>query len=189
MQHGPRPDHPRIEPLALADQDAETQSLLARIRLPGSPPATNIFATLARHRSLFRKWLSASSRLMSGFLPPRTRELAILRTAWRCGSEYEWGQHWLIGRHIGLSDDEMQRVQQGAAATGWSSADAAVLRAVDELHDDNCIGDATWATLEATFDERQLIELVMLVGQYHQVAYALNSLGVEREEGVPGFDG
>lgn len=187
--HGPRPSHPRVEPLAPADQDDETAALLARIRLPGSPPASNIFATLIRHRSLFRKWISASSRLMNGHLPARARELAILRTAWRCGSEYEWGQHWLIGRHIGLSEDEMARVQDVPAQVSWPPVEAAVLRAVDELHDDSCVGDATWAELERFFDHEQLIELVMLVGQYHQVAFALNSLGVQREEGVPGFGG
>jgi 4-carboxymuconolactone decarboxylase len=189
MPHESRPDRPRIEPLAPEDQDEEIKSLLGRISLPGDPPASNIFATLARHRTLFRKWLSASSRLMSGSLPARVRELAILRTAWRCDSPYEWGQHWLVGRHIGLSDEEVLRVKDGPDADGWEAAEAAVLRAVDELHDDSFIGDATWGELGGAFDDVQLIELVMLVGGYHQVAFALNSLGVQREEGVPGFDG
>lgn len=185
----PRPKHPRIDPLALADQDEETRALLARITLPGSPPTTNVFATLARHKRLFRKWLSASARFMPGALPPRERELAILRTAWRCGSEYEWGQHWLIGTYVGLTDDEVLRVKDGPDVEGWSPSEAAVLRAVDELHDDNCIGDRTWGALEAVFDDVQRIELIMLIGQYHQLAFALNSLGVELEDDVPGFAG
>lgn len=184
-----RPDHPRIAPLGPAEQDEETRAIIARISLPGAPPTTNIFATLARHKKLFRKWLSASAQFMPGTLPPRDREVAILRTAWRCRSEYEWGQHWLIGRHAGLTDDEIRRVQEGAEAGGWSPSDAAVLHAVDDLHDDDCISETTWTALEDVFDDVQRIELVMLIGQYHQVAFALNSLGVEREEGVPGFAG
>src|SRR5205807_1946419 len=62
-------------------------------------------------------------------------------------------------------------------------------RAADELHDGACIGDDTWSVLAAHLDERQLIEVPMLIGHYHLVAFTLNSLGVRREPGVPGFDG
>src|SRR5437588_436950 len=35
--------------------------------------------------------------------------------------------------------------------------------------------------------ERELVEVPMLVGHYHMVAYSLNSLGVQREEGIVGL--
>src|SRR5205823_3662505 len=114
------------------------------------------------------------------------RELLILRTGWRCRAEYEWGQHTLIGRGAGLSDDEIQRIKAGPDAPGWDPFDATLLRVVDELHDDGCISDATWAALAAHYDERQLIEAPMVVGHYHLVSFVLNSLGVQREPGVPG---
>lgn len=182
-----RPETPRIAPLAPEDQDRDTSALLARISLPGNPPAANVFATLARNRPLLRKWLSASNALISGSLPARARELAILRTAWRCASVYEWGQHWVIARHYRMTDDEVRRVMAGPDAPGWDGTDSSVLRAADELHDDACIGEETWRALAGVFDDVQLIELVMVVGLYHQIAFALNSLGVEREDGVPGF--
>ena len=69
----------------------------------------------------------------------------------------------------------------GPAATGWSADDADLLRAADELHADNRIGDETWGALAAAWDEQQLIEVCMVVGQYHLVAFTLNSLGVEPE--------
>jgi 4-carboxymuconolactone decarboxylase len=53
------------------------------------------------------------------------------------------------------------------------------------LHEKACISDATWTALSERYDERQLIELPMLVGHYHMVAFTLNSLGVQREDGVP----
>ena len=102
-------------------------------------------------------------------------------------SEYEWGQHVVIGRAAGLSDDEIQRVQAGPDDPEWDAFDATLLRAADELHADACLTDVTWAALAARYGERQLIELPMLVGQYHLVAFTLNSLGVQREPGVPGF--
>ena len=181
-----RPPSPRITPLPPAEQDAQAEELLGAVATT-TGPATNIFRTLVRHPGLFRRWLPFGGKLLAGKLPPRDRELAILRTGWRCGSEYEWGQHVLIGRAAGLTDAEIQRIQAGPDAPGWERVDAVLLRAADELHDDCCIQESTWHELASRYDERQLIELVMLIGHYHMVAYTLNSLGVEREPGVPGF--
>jgi alkylhydroperoxidase family enzyme len=175
----PRPRTPRLTPLPEHEQDEQARALLGE---------ANIFATLVRHPGLFRKWLPFAGKLLAGKLPARDRELLILRTGWRCRAEYEWGQHALIGRGVGLSDEEIQRIKAGPDAPGWDPFDAALLRAADELHDDGCIGDATWAALAARYDERQLIEAPMVVGHYHLVSFVLSSLGVQREPGVPGFE-
>jgi alkylhydroperoxidase family enzyme len=151
-------------------------------------PAANIFATLVRHPGLFRKWMPFGGKLLSGKIPARERELLILRTGWTCRSEYEWAQHVLIGRAAGLGDDEIERVKAGPDDPAWDEFDATLLRAADELHTDSCLTDATWAALTERYDEKQMIELPMLVGQYHLVAMTLNSLGVQREEGMKGFD-
>jgi 4-carboxymuconolactone decarboxylase len=182
-----RPRDPRIVPLTPEDQDEQDRELLSGAGAPGAP-AANIFATLVRHPGLFRRWLPFAGKLLAGKLAARDRELLILRTGWRCRSEYEWGQHVLIGRQAGLTDDELERIKDGPHAPGWSRIDAALLRAADELHDDSSITDATWDVLASHYNEHQLIELPMLVGHYHLVAYTLNSLGVQREPGVPGFD-
>lgn len=183
---------PRIAPLPPEEQDAQARELLGTAGT-GTPvpdaPAANIFTTLVRHPGLFRRWLPFGGKLLTGKLPPRERELLILRTGWRCRSEYEWGQHVLIGQASGLTDEEIARIKDGPGATGWSPFDAGLLRAADELHDDNRVSDATWDVLAARYDDRQLIEVPMLVGQYHLVAFTLNTLGVQREPGVPGFDG
>jgi 4-carboxymuconolactone decarboxylase len=183
-----RPASPRLPPLAPGELTDEARELLGTTRTGGTP-AANIFTTLVRHPGLFRKWLPFGGKLLSGKLPARERELLILRTGWRCRSEYEWGQHVLIARSSGIGDDEIERVKAGPDAPGWDPSDALLLRAADELHDDSCISDATWAGLAERYDTRELIEVPMLVGHYHLVAYTLNSLGVQREEGVPGFDG
>lgn len=182
-----RPPEPRILPLAASDRDDQDRELLSGAGAPGAP-AANIFSTLVRHPGLFRRWLPFAGKLLAGKLPARERELLILRTGWRCRSEYEWGQHVLIGRQAGLTDEEVDRIKVGPDAPGWNAIDGAVLRAADELHEDSCISDATWEVLATTLSERQLIELPMLVGHYHLVAFTLNSLGVQREPGVPGFD-
>ncbi len=176
----------RIPPLPTDEYDDEVRELLGGATQTIGP-ASNIFTTLVRHRGLFRRWLPFGGKLLVGRIPARERELVILRTGWLCQSDYEWGQHVLIARQSGLTDDEIRRVKVGPDAAGWEPFDATLLRAADELHADARINDATWAGLAARYDERQLIELPMLAGHYHLVAFTLNSLGVEREPGVPGL--
>ena len=59
-----------------------------------------------------------------------------------------------------------------------------MLRAADELHEDSRISDVTWRVLAETLDPEQLIEVTIVVGHYHMVAFGLNSFGVELDEGL-----
>ncbi|HEV7886707.1 MAG TPA: carboxymuconolactone decarboxylase family protein [Acidimicrobiales bacterium] len=171
---------PRIAPLTDADLTDEQRELLGGVRLDG--PAANIFGTLVRHPGLFRKWLPFGGKLLAGKLPARDREILILRTGWNCGTHYEFGQHVVIAKGAGLSDDDIRAVVKGTGPDGL------LIAAADELHADSRIADATWAALADRYDERQLLEVPFVVGHYHMVGFVLNSLGVEREPGVPGFE-
>jgi 4-carboxymuconolactone decarboxylase len=176
---------PRIPPLPETERDDQARQLLDGAMIAGSD--ANIFTTLVRHPGLFRKWMPFGGKLLAGKLPPRDRELLILRTGWNCRAEYEWGQHVRIGLDSGLTREEIDRIPEGPAAPGWSGADATLLAAADQLHTEATIDDATWRALAAAYDERQLIEVCMVVGHYHLVAFTLNSLGVERDPGVEGL--
>jgi AhpD family alkylhydroperoxidase len=179
------PDHPRIPPLEPSDRDETARSLLEATGALGAD--LNIFATLVRHPQLVRRWSPfGGTLLLAGTVPARDRELLILRTAWNNGCEYEWGQHVGIARDAGLSD-EIDRVIDGPSAPGWDRFDAALLQAADELHRDSVIADETWSRLQERYDERQLIEVPMLIGHYTLLAFTLNSLGVQREDGIPGL--
>jgi alkylhydroperoxidase family enzyme len=189
------PDHSlRIAPLAPEDRDERTSELLRSLRVPGAEGSEgadlNIFATLARHPRLLKRWSAFGGVLLyGGELPARERELLILRTAWNCRADYEWGQHVRIGLDSGVAADEVAAIAADGASSdpAWSADDAALLRAADELHADAHISDATWAELAGRWNEAQLIEVCMVVGQYHLVAFTLNSLGVQLEPGVEGL--
>jgi 4-carboxymuconolactone decarboxylase len=175
-----RLSQPRLAPLASEEWTDEQRELLTR----GNPPRVlNVFATLVRHTDLFRRWLPFGNHvLFKSSLPAREREMAILRVGWLCRSGYEFHQHTRIGKASGLSDREIENLKIGADAPGWSEAEAALLRAVDELHADQFISDGTWQRLSEHFDTRQVIDLVFAVGQYTMVSMALNSFGVQIEE-------
>lgn len=176
-----RPTRPRLEPLDPADLDEETRKFVP-------DGALNIFRTLAHHPKLLKRWLVFGAHVLSkSSLPERERELVILRTGARCGAEYEFGQHTVIGRQAGITDEEILALTRPLEDHQWSDADRMLLTAVDELHDDQCITDDTWASLSRRWEHQQLIDLIFAVGQYTMVSMALNSLGVELDEGAPGW--
>jgi alkylhydroperoxidase family enzyme len=163
-------------------QTGIVNALIARVIGLGAgtegPPA--LFTTLGRHRRLFRPWLRFASRLMPrGELPRPDAELVILRVALLCDSAYEWTQHERIAPRAGLDAAAVERVREGADAPGWSARQAAILRAVDELHTTRTLGDASWDALRAAgLTDAQLIELPMLTGHYEMLAMTLNALRV-----------
>ena len=177
---------PRIEPLPEAQWSDEALELQSKAQMNGR--TLNIFKTLAHHPRLLKRWMVFGNHvLFRSTLPPRDRELVILRIGWLCQAEYEWGQHVIIGKQAGLTDDEIARIKLEPQDAGWSEFDAALLRATDELHEDACLLDATWQALTTRYDTQQMMDLIFAIGQYNLVSMALNSLGVQLDEGIPGF--
>ncbi|MDB5723293.1 MAG: carboxymuconolactone decarboxylase [Novosphingobium sp.] len=146
------------------------------------------FATMFRHPLLYRLQMEAGAILLgSGAIPPRERELAVLRVAWLCGAPYEWSSHVDIGRTLGLNEADIERVIAGSAAEGWSDHERAILRGAEELVCEHMLSDETWALLARSWDEPQLIEFPALVGNYITIALVQNSLRIRLNEGSLGL--
>jgi alkylhydroperoxidase family enzyme len=117
----------------------------------------------------------------------RDRELAILRIAWLSQAPFEWGSHVKIAKRNGITAEEIERVMEGSWAPGWRKQDRAIMRAVEELHFDSMVTDDTWADLQEFYNDKKLIELLILAGQYKTVAYYQNSLRLPLPEGNMGL--
>ncbi len=145
-----------------------------------SPP--RIFTTLGRHRRLFWGWLHFAGRLMpGGRLPRADSELVILRVAVVRGSDYELSHHTVLGRRAGLTDADLERVQAGAAAPGWTDRQSLLLRVTESLLENRDLDDSLWSELRGELDERTCIEVLMLVGHYDMLATTLHTLRVQPE--------
>ena len=178
-----RLSEPRIKPLPFSEWDEELQKIWK-----GGKGVINIQRTLAHHPKLLNRWrVFGNHVLLKSSLPFRDREILILRIGWLCGSEYEWGQHVEIGKKTGLTNEEILRIIEGPDAKGWDNFDSTLLRAVDELFYESFIIDDTWNALAEKYNTHQLMDVVFTVGQYNLVSWALNTLGVQRDEGVGGF--
>lgn len=150
-------------------------------RVAGTAPP-NLFLVLGRHRRLFRGWLRFAGRLMpGGVLPRRETELVILRVAHLRECRYEFEHHVRIGARAGVSDVDVARVLAGPAAAGWSAQERAVLAATDLLHHEQDLDDASWSALAQHLDEREAIELCLLVGHYQMLATVIAALRIQPE--------
>jgi 4-carboxymuconolactone decarboxylase len=163
------PAQPRIAPLAASDDQRQL----------------NIFRTLTHNRPLYKGFLALGGHLLGGGgLPAREREIVILRTGFRCGSEYEFGQHTRIGRDAGLRDDEIEGL---AGDSDWSDDDRALVDMVDELCAADVVSESTWQRLSSRWSDDQMLELLVLAGYYRLVSGLLNSVGVALESDTPGW--
>ncbi|MEU5755924.1 carboxymuconolactone decarboxylase family protein [Streptomyces sp. NPDC047829] len=163
----------RLPPVPYEDWDAEALRPLTGGR---RVPPSNVLGLLLHHPALAKSYLTFSTHLlMRNSLPPKVRELAVLRVAWRRRCQYEWEQHALIGRQAGLEDADLDAVRTGA--------DTLVNRAVDELETTSTLSDTTYTELALELDTRQLLDFVFTVGAYGMLAAALNTFEVEPDGG------
>lgn len=137
---------------------------------------------------LYERMAAVSVQLLGkSTLPRRDFELVVLRTDWLCQSPYNWGEHVKIAKRFGITSDEIEQVTQGSTASSWSDHERALLRAAEELHENAMLSDETWAILAKRFNEQQLFELIVLVGQFTLVTYVQNSLRLRLSSGNEGL--
>jgi alkylhydroperoxidase family enzyme len=178
---------PRLAPLSLGEMTPAQRKIVGAQVVNGKLP--NLYATLIHHPGLYGPRVNFGSYLQrESLLPPATRELLILRTAWLIRAEYEWAHHVSAAKTAGLTDLDIQRITKGSAAPGWSEEQAAVLQAADELRREAFIQEPTWKKLSKYYDARQLVDLIYTVGGYTMTGLAINSLGIQVEPGHPAFE-
>ena len=177
-----RPDTPRVDPLPGALQKAK------EAMKNSAANAANVTATLA-HNEMVSAGVGRFSRalLFKGAVPARLREMVILRMGWNCQSVYEFGQHTLFGLDVGLTRNEIYWLTKPTSEHGWQAEELALLEMVDDLYNDDCVGDATWLKLAQLFSTSDVIEFIAAALQYRLVSGLLNSCGVQLDEGVPGW--
>lgn len=172
----------RIEPLPQDQLGSFVDALIRKVHAPiGADTPTEVdpyFRTMARHPEMFRCQLEMGTALFTGRIPVRDRELAVLRVGWLLGAPYEWGEHVLIAKRYGVAPEEIALVIEGSRAPGWSKHEAAMLGAVEQMLGAQTVSDENWAILAETWDEAQLIEFPMMVGQYAATAIVQNALRI-----------
>lgn len=170
----------RIRPIEPPYSPATTEAF-ARVMPEGVPPLVLFRALAVNERVLLR--VMAGGLLDRGSLTLREREIVIDRTCFRCGSEYEWGVHvTFFGPRAAFTPDEIRDLcVEDPEATVFGPRERLLLRLCDELHATSHVGDGLWTALAKEWSPEQLVELVVLAGYYHAIAFATNALRLPLE--------
>jgi 4-carboxymuconolactone decarboxylase len=191
----------RIPPRPFADWGADFFEALSVMRPPGFPvrtpeelarrrrdrPVPGMVGIFSWHPALAGAFFAFNNHLFNSTLSGRVRELATVRVCWLRGGEYEWDQHVRMARSAGLSETEIDAISVGPDDPAWGPADAALLRAVDEIVSDRNISDDSWKQLSQHLDRQQLMDLVFTIGAYDLLAMAFNTFGLPLDAGMSGF--
>jgi alkylhydroperoxidase family enzyme len=144
-------------------------------------PQLNIFKLIANAQTAYRPFMAYGGVLLRDLeVDPVVREQAILRVAALTpGAEYEWVQHEAIGRAVGMTDAQVEACRSG-------DPDDLVLRFTDEVVRDASPSDATFAAMAERFSPREIIELILVIGQYMMLARLMATAQIDPDEPVGG---
>jgi 4-carboxymuconolactone decarboxylase len=151
----------------------------------GRVPPLNIFRMMANAETAFRPWLRWGATLLGELqLDPLLRELAILRVARLTPhAEYEWVQHVPIAQAVGATEEQVRALERDEPeASCFSPEQRDVLRFTTEVVRDAQAADTTLAKLGESLSPRELVELLMVIGQYMMVARVMATTRMEIDD-------
>jgi alkylhydroperoxidase family enzyme len=153
----------------------------------GAPPLM-LFRVIAGNARAWEKF-RAGSLLDRGPLSLREREIVIDRTTALTNCEYEWGVHIAaFAEAAHLTDEQVRATVLGSADTPcWSTAETALISAVDALHQRATLGEAEFSALSAHYDDAKIFEIILLCGFYRTVSYLANGLDLPLEANAARF--
>ena len=180
----------RIAPLD-PPYDPDVHEQLQAMMPAGAPPIL-LFRTFAKNLPMTRAMRTWGSYELGPelSLSMRDREIVIDRTCARCGCEYEWAVHVaFFATRVGLAAEQVRSLTAGSADDRcWiAPRDRLLIRSVDALHDDADLRDDLAADVVAELGDSGLLDLLLLCGWYHAIAFAANGARVEHEPGTPTF--
>ena len=148
----------RLHPIDPATAEGKTKTLLDGVKADlGSTP--NMFRLLAASPATLEAYLSYNRALSHGALPAKVREQIALVTAEANGCDYCASAHTALGKHVGLTQDEITKALEGRAAD--PKADAAVRFAKLLLEKRGRISDADFNQLQKEgFSDAEIAEIV-----------------------------
>ena len=185
MQDATPTTGPRVAPITDEECSEQVREFFAEIDGPGGRRGLskfNVVRTLAHHPDLAARYMNLGVHVLRlSSLPPRLRELTVLRTACLFRADYEWTKHAEEARRLGVSEEEIEAIRVGSDSSVFSGLEKSALRAVEQLQKDTDIDDETWTVLAEHLDQPQLLDFLVTVGSYAMLAMVVNALRVDEE--------
>ncbi len=168
----------------------DQMSAEVRARVGDNPPNVTRMLAGASEGVYFGFGAYSQGLMKQSPLDPKLRELAILRVGYISNCEYELFQHEPFGRFVGLSDDQIAAIKvRDPSAPVFDAEQAAVLRFVDDIVRNVRPSDENLAAVRQHLDDTQLIDLVLVTGNYMTVCRFLETTGIELDAEAIDWDG
>jgi 4-carboxymuconolactone decarboxylase len=154
---------------------------LAEPRDGSDPAPLKLFRMVAHAETAYGPWLGYGGALLTQLeLDPLVRELAILQVARQVGSHYEWVQHDPIARTVGATSDQIDAIQAGRDDDPAFDETQSLVRQITRTAvNDGAATEEQIAQLSERLGTRQVVELLLVIGNYTAIAMLIASTGLE----------
>jgi 4-carboxymuconolactone decarboxylase len=116
---------------------------------------------------------------------PKLREVAILTVAREMDSRFEWAAHEPEALKVGVAPNVVDVIKYRKSTAGLSESDAAIIEFGRQAVGKHKVDAAAFARLKALFAPEQLVDLVLLMGNYAGTAVLLAAFDMQVPEGRP----
>src|ERR1700721_269857 len=165
------------------NEHPELAELIAKVRAGRRGALINVYKLLLHSPSLAAIWLDfVSAARFKTELHGRLREIVIVRVAHLNRTTYVFKQHVpQLSAPEGLTDAECAALVDWEKATSFCTRERAAMSYTDAMTRDITVPDGVFEALRPHFNERQIVELSVLVGLYNMHTRVFTALEIDPE--------
>ena len=141
----------------------------------------NIFKMLSHSESHLHNYCRLGNAIRNhGVLDPCLRELAITRVGILLGAEYEVVAHKRLGRGVGIPENQIVALEEGASSDAFNEVEKALLAYTDDLVANPGAG-ATFETIASHLNAEEMVELTLAITFYIMTSKFLITFDIDLE--------
>ncbi len=143
----------------------------------------HLYQMLLQSPPVARGWLNHLTGIRHNTsLAGSLREMVIMRIAVLNGAPYEADQHAPIALKEGMTQAQLDALDNWSASSLFSPLERAVLAYTDAMTRDIQVPDAVFDAVRQHFEPRQLVELTATIATYNMVSRFLEALQIHSHD-------
>ena len=170
-------------PLLQEQDHPELADLMEKYRAGRRGRLINIYRMLLNSPPLAESWFNHSNAVRwKTKLGGRLREIVIIRMGHLAQCDYVLRQHVpALALADGLTLEECEALADWRGSRFFSPVERAILAYTDTMTREIAVPDAVFAEVRRHFDDREIVELTVLIGTYNMNARVLRALELDLE--------
>ncbi len=167
--------------------DPIVKPIFDAMKAEGNGPL-NIHRTIAHAPEIYRAYTALASALRHDGVTSRAdRELCILRTTQLRSGEYEFFQHRRIGLTCGLTEEQVDNLEDWRAKPCYDERQRLILELTEQMVTTGVVDDHMLTEAKRVFSSRELVELAMTSAFYTALVQFSRALRIEPEIRVSNY--